>query len=251
MDELKTIQKHIEKLSKKFDGKFAVLFSGGIDSGLVAYAAKDFADALTIDSEFTFRYKIEDAKRFAGKHGIRHRVIKVNCLDEKIKNNPPERCYLCKKKIIRFVKKLNYDLILDGTNAGDLKDARPGIKALGEENVVSPLVELKFGKKEIRKVMEEIDKDFSLKPHESCIATRIPFNSGINAERLKRIEAAENYIRTLDVEIARVMDYFPEAMIEVADKDFKLAFENRGKIVKKFKSIGYKTITLNLEVYNK
>lgn len=251
MSKIQSVQKYIKELSRGSNGKIAVLFSGGIDSGLVAYAAKGFADAVTIDSEFVFRYKIEDAINFAKKHEIKHRVIRLSCLDEKIKNNPLNRCYFCKTADIKELKNQGYGLILDGTNTDDLRETRPGLQALKEENVISPLVELNIGKENVRSIMREIDKGFSLKPHESCIASRIPFNSRINVEKLNRIEKAEDYIRNLGISIVRVRDYFPEARIEVSIKNFKLVVENRRKIVEKFREMRYKTVTLNLEEYNK
>lgn len=243
--ELKLIENYIEKLKKNQEGKIAVLFSGGIDSALVAYAARNFADAITIDSEFTFRYKIEDAINFAKKHKINHKIIKMHCLDEKVKNNPFNRCYFCKMGDIKEVKSQGYNVILDGTNIDDLSEYRPGLQALKEEKVISPLVELNVKKEDVIKIMQEIDIDFSSKPHESCIASRIPFNSEITIERLRRIEKAENYIRNF-VNFVRVRDYFPIAKIEVLPKDIPLLTKNKDKIEKELKKMGYENIIIDL-----
>lgn len=249
MDELEAIQKYMDNLNMKYGCKIAVLFSGGVDSGLVAFSAKKFSDAVTVDSEFVFRYKIVDAVNFTKKHGIKHKVVKIN-LNEEIKNNPINRCYLCKKSIIKEVKNLGYSIILDGTNIDDLKEIRPGIKAIEEENVISPLVELNFGKDKTKKAMYKIDNEFAFKPHESCIATRIPVNSRITFEKLKRIEKAEESIRNLGISLVRVRDYFPEARIEVLRSDLKLAIENFENILEKLKDIGYSEVNFNPEGYN-
>lgn len=250
MTELDAVKKHVWKLRDSLSGRFAVLFSGGIDSGVIAYAARDFADALTVSSGLTFEHKIEDAVNFSLKYGITHKVVKFS-IDEETKSNTSGRCYFCKKNMLREIKNLGYNIILDGSNADDLKENRQGIKALREENVISPLLELNFGKKEVFKAMTEIDREFALKPHESCIATRIPVNSKITSGRLKRIEAAEEYIRSLGAKIVRVRDYFPEAKIEFSEHDFNLMFENREKIARKFKSMGYEEVFLNLEPYKR
>ena len=254
MTNLQNIKEYIKKLKKKFAGKkIAVLFSGGVDSALIAYAAKDFADAVTIDSEFTFRYNLNDAVKFTKRHKIPHKIITTKFLNNdcnEIQTNPENRCYLCKKKIINEVKKEGYDIILDGTNTDDLKETRPGINALIDEGVISPFLELKFGKEKIMEIMNNIDENFALKPHESCMATRIPYNTTITTERLKRIEEIENYIRNSGVAVVRFRDYFPDARIEVSKGDFEVVVKKRERIVKKIKSCGYETITLNLDAHN-
>ncbi|OYT40406.1 MAG: ExsB family protein, partial [Candidatus Altiarchaeales archaeon ex4484_43] len=110
----------IKKYMERFKGKrTAVAYSGGVDSSLIAFVAKKFADAVTIRSEFTPGYAVDGAINFAERSGINHRVIDITILSDEIKKNSINRCYLCKKKIFREIKALGYDVILDGTNADD------------------------------------------------------------------------------------------------------------------------------------
>jgi uncharacterized protein len=237
----------IKKYLKRFeDSKVAVAYSGGVDSSLIALTAREFADSITVKSEFTPKHTIDEAVDFASRFGIKHRVIDINLLDDEIKKNPGNRCFLCKKKIFHEIRKLGYDLILDGTNADDLGEERPGLKANREEHVISPLADLGLGKREVREIMNKIDKKTSLKPSETCLATRIPFNSEITSERLMRIDKAEEILRKLKFSRVRVRDHFPLARIQVREKEFKKILNSRD-IVSGFKDLGYEHVTLDLE----
>jgi len=241
MNELNRIRKYLENLRKNSKSKkrFAVLFSGGIDSALLAYTARGFADAVTINGEFTFKYKLNDAVDFSRRHKIRHKIISLEIVDPEIENSPPNRCYLCKKKIISAARSAGYDIIIDGTNLNDLEETRPGIRALKEEGVIMPLVDLKFGKRQIINAMEGIDSEFSKKPHESCIATRIAEGSKITKGRLERIESAENFIRSLGIDTVRVRDYDDTCEVAVKDDDIKKINENLENITGNLKGLGY------------
>ncbi len=236
----------IKKYMEKFEGeKVAVAYSGGVDSSLIAYAARDIADAVTIESDFIPRSVIDDAKKFAEKFGIRHKILKVNILEDELKSNPPDRCYICKKRIIQEIKNLGYDIILDGTNADDLHEERPGLKAKKEEGVISPLADLGLGKKEIRSIMADIDEKVARKPSYSCLATRIPFNSEVTPKRLERIQKAEELIKSMGLSSIRVRDHFPAARIEVPRDEFDKV-SNLGDLISKLKHLGYKSVTMDL-----
>ncbi|MFC1786978.1 ATP-dependent sacrificial sulfur transferase LarE [Halobacteriota archaeon] len=236
----------IKRYMEKFEGeKVAIAYSGGVDSSLVAYAAKEIADALTIKSEFVFDYVIDDAKEFAEKFGLRHKILNVSILEDEIKANPPNRCYLCKKRIIEELKNLGYNIIMDGTNADDLNEERPGLKAKQEEGVISPLADLGLGKKEIRKIMADIDEKVAIKPSESCLATRVPFNSEVTLERLKRIQKAEDLLKSIGLSSVRVRDHFPVARIEVPRDEFDkiLGAED---VILELKHLGYESVTMDV-----
>ncbi len=236
----------IKKYVEGFKGKrVAVAYSGGVDSSLIAFYTKGFADAILVRSELTPRYMQEKARGFARKFGINYRVLDMEILD-KIKNNPKDRCYLCKRMIFQKIKSMGYEVVLDGTNADDLREDRPGLKANRDEGVYSPLAELGLGKKDVRKIMRGIDKELSLQPSETCLATRIPFESEITPARLMRIDKAEDMIRSLDVSRVRVRDHFPFARIQIPRKEFEIILDSRD-LVQGLKSLGYEYITLDME----
>lgn len=238
----------IKRYVEKINGKIAVAFSGGVDSSLVALASKEVADAVTIKSEFVHEYIVRDAKEFAKRFGINHVIAETNVLDGEIKWNPANRCYLCKKKIAKQIKEMGYDVIMDGTNRDDLAEKRPGLVAKEEEGIVSPLAELGMGKSEIRETMGGIDGEVAKRPSESCLATRIPFNSEMTNERLRRIEKAEEKIRSV-LDFIRVRDHFPLARLETDGEEFEKLLAKRDKIVVELKKLGYSYVTMDLEGY--
>jgi len=238
--------------------KVLIAFSGGVDSSLLAAVAYRIlgknAIAVTIDSPVFPRSELEDAKKIARGIGILHIIVKHNELkNKKFVKNPRDRCYFCKKEEVEILKKIakkrGIKHILFGTNVDDLKDYRPGIKALREENVLSPLADLNIKKSEVRKLAKKLKLSNSEKPAMACLSSRIPYGETITDKKLKIIENAENFIRNLGIDQVRVRCHRDIARIEVPKKDFKKILNNEGKITKKFLELGFKYITLDLLGY--
>jgi len=255
--ENKKIQKVKEILSGK---KVVIAFSGGVDSSLAAFFAKKFANdayTVTIKSEFISEDEVTDAKRVASELGIDWQVINLDILiDPKIKDNPPDRCYLCKKNIIltlQQIKKMeNFDLIIDGTNADDLNEERPGLLALKESDVRSPLAEAGFTKDEIRKFAKEFKLSSWKKPSMPCIATRFPHFHELKMKEIEMVQKAEKFIRSeYDINILRVRIEFLNARIEVGVDEIEklLNLEVIKRISNTLKELGFNQVTLDLEGY--
>jgi uncharacterized protein len=259
---LKT-QALINKLLDWFKGKNGVLvaFSGGVDSTLVAYAAHrvlgDRALAVTADSVTLPPGELEEAVKTANLIGIRHKIVKVNELNEpEFANNPPDRCYYCKRSLLRTLSKIaeteGLELLVDGSNADDYRDFRPGLKALREFKVRSPLAELGFTKNDVRFVSRSIGLPTADKPSMACLASRIPYGMKITYDKLRRVSEAEDYIKKLTgVKQIRVRDHDTIARIEVGRDERKMFFneELMDSIWAKLRSLGYVYVALDLYGY--
>ncbi len=192
----------------------AVAFSGGVDSTLLLKAAKDAlgdkAISITVVSPYIPKWEIKEAKELAEDIGIKSYFIEVPMLEE-IRFNPEDRCYKCKKSVFNKIKDLAKEqgikYIVDGTNADDTKDYRPGMKALKELEVKSPLLENFINKEEIRILSKDLKLDTWDKPAYACLLSRIPYNQEIKKEDLNRIEKAEIYMMKLGFRAVRVRSH--------------------------------------------
>jgi len=239
---------------------FVIGFSGGLDSAFLIYRVlklkKNKFIAVTVRTAFIPNREINEASEFAQTYNFRHSIIDVSFPDE-IRNNPSERCYLCKKilfgKIVGFAKKTGYKYILDGTNADDLNDYRPGLKALDELNIRSPLAEAGLTKSEIRQVAHDSGLTIWDKPAMTCLLTRIPYDSEINEEKLKMIEKAEDYLFEKGFPGTRVRIHGDIARIECISGYITRLINDpeRESIVAYLKNIGFRYVSLDLEGYRK
>ena len=235
--------------------RVAIAFSGGVDSAYLLYAAMQSGTdvkAYFVKSAFQPQFELEDAQKLSSQLGANMEVLEVDVLCKKqITANPVDRCYHCKKVIFETVAeaatKDGYTLLIDGTNASDDSADRPGMKALTELSVRSPLRECGITKDEIRRLSKEVGLFTWDKPAYACLATRIPTGEAITLEKLQRTEAAENFLTSLGFVDFRIRSKDDAAKIQVTARDLPKIIENREAVFEELKRY-YKEVTLDLEV---
>ncbi len=238
----------------------AIAFSGGVDSTFLLAIASVLPDidiiAITASSPMVVPREIKEAKKIAAKLKVKHKIIKTNLLESpSLKANPPQRCYICKKdlftKFLDLAEKQGLRYLADGTNYDDLKAYRPGLRALKELGVRSPLAEAGLAKEDIRRYSKIMGLPTWNAPPLACLATRIPYNEEITAVKLKMIDRAEEFIRSLGFKQVRVRYHRPIARIELDPADISRLIEPsiRKKTVKRLKAIGFGHITIDMEGY--
>ncbi|MBU3957920.1 MAG: ATP-dependent sacrificial sulfur transferase LarE, partial [Nanoarchaeota archaeon] len=223
---MRTPQKKLSKLKdivKNLDSAI-IAFSGGVDSSLLAKVCYDILGekcaAVTAVSETYPKEDLKSAKRIAKLVGIKHVIIRTcEMKNKKFASNPKDRCYYCKcglfSELRKLAGKMKIKNIIDGTNAGDLKDYRPGLKARQKFGIASPLALAELNKKEIRALSKNMGLPTHDKPSSPCLATRIPFGSEITAEKIRAVEKAESIIKKLGYKTARVRHHGDIARIEI------------------------------------
>ena len=231
-----------------------VALSGGVDSSVVAALANralgDNAVAVTIDNGLLGIGDLERASNVAAEVGIRHLLINANPLSvPEVKRNDPERCYHCKKFIFRSLKRIADELclkvVMDGTNASDLKEYRPGIKALREFGIVSPLIHLT--KKEIRELARELGLQVANTPSAACLLTRFPYHTDITHEMLERVRKAEAIFKSFGFAQVRVRDHGGIARIEIEEEDYARVLEQAESLSEILRTLGFTYVTLDLQ----
>ncbi len=242
-------------------GSVIVAFSGGVDSSLLLAASKealgrDNVLAVTASSLIDPPGELEAARETALSLGVKWQPLESHELNDlNFLANTKERCYYCKKRLLKelldLAQKDGFNYVVEGSNLDDLQDFRPGYKAVCESGVLSPLMEVKMTKEDIRAAAKEVGLLSWDKPSGACLASRIPYGQAITVERLKRIAAAESLIHDLGVVTVRVRDYGETARLEVPFDCFQKLTDHkvRQDIVERFKKLGYKYITLDLEGY--
>ncbi|MFP6585122.1 MAG: ATP-dependent sacrificial sulfur transferase LarE [Candidatus Nitrosopelagicus sp.] len=252
---------HLSKLLNWFEGKNGVLvaLSGGVDSALVAYAAYarlgKSAIAVTADYKTLAQEELEYAKKISSEIGIKHIVIEYNELDnESFVKNDNKRCFYCRSELSEHLLEIakESDMIVDGTNIDDLGDYRPGVLALRENGIRSPLAESGFSKKMVREAAKSVGLSVYDKPSNSCLASRIPWGQSVTAERLARIEIGEKIVKQLTgAKQVRVRDMDGIARIEVgADELYLLESDTLlQKIKKQLKLISFENVSIDPEGY--
>jgi pyridinium-3,5-biscarboxylic acid mononucleotide sulfurtransferase len=235
-----------------------VAFSGGVDSTFLLKAAKealgDRVTALTVVSPYIPKWEVEEAKILIKDIGIKHSFIEVPVIEE-IKNNPSDRCYLCKRSIFTLIKGFaadnGYNYVLDGTNFDDTKDYRPGLRALSELGIKSPLLQCEITKREIREFSKELGLNTWDKPAYACLLSRIPYDTKLTEEEFRKIEESEKYLMDKGFRAVRVRSHGEIARIEVpaSERQRLFSLELMDEISKTLKDYGFKYVTLDMEGY--
>ena len=235
--------------------KVAISFSGGIDSSFLLFVAnnvlkKENVLAIIAKGAMVPRKDYEEAISFLKENKFNFIEILYNPLEVKeFKENLKDRCYYCKKSLMSQIKTVakdnNFNILLDGKNADDLKVYRPGNKVADELEIISPLAELGFSKQNIRDEAKKLGIKIWDKPSNSCLATRVPYNTILTKELLRKIDLSEEIIKNIGIKNLRVRVHNEIARIEVPKEDFKIIFENEN-IIEKIKNIGFRYVTLDL-----
>ena len=237
-------------------GSALTAFSGGVDSSLVAFLAHQVlggrALAATSCSESLTREDFALTQRLAADWGMAHRVIKTGEIENPdYLANPVNRCYFCKSTLYAdlagLAEKEGYEVILNGTNADDLGDHRPGLLAAEEYGVRSPLVECGFTKPEIRRLAARLGMENAEKPQAACLSSRVPYGLSISLPVLSQIEKAERVLKRLGFPQLRVRHHDDVARIEVPPEDFPRVVEHREALLDELQALGYRYVTLDLQ----
>lgn len=234
-------------------------FSGGVDSSLLlkmcceataCHGTKVYA--VTIHTQLHPMNDLEISKRVAKEMGAEHLVIRVDELDEAdIVMNPVDRCYRCKRVLFQKLKDqataIGAGCVIDGTNEDDMHVYRPGIKALGELGVVSPLAKFGITKQEVRRLAEEYGVSVAQRPSTPCMATRFPYGTKLSYEAMRKVDEAEQWLRGKGFYNVRLRIHGHVARIEVDKDDMTRLVAISDEVVDKLKSFGYDYITLDME----
>ena len=237
-----------------------IAYSGGIDSTLIAKIAYDVlgdrALAVTAKSPSLLPEELADAIEQAKSIGIAHQIVETHEMDNpNYSSNPVNRCYFCKSELHDTLKplglKLGYSYVVDGVNADDLQDYRPGIQAAKERGARSPLAELGITKMEVREIAKSLGLSCWNKPAQPCLSSRFPYGEEITIPKLNRVGRAEIYLRRLGYENVRVRSSEDTAKIELPAELIQqfVANTNLVELTEAFRSFGFVYITLDLEGY--
>lgn len=253
------MQNLIQKITPLVKDGLCIAFSGGVDSSLLLRIACDIARplsipiyAVTFDTKLHPSTDLDIARAVADEMGAVHHVIQVDELANiDIQNNPIDRCYRCKKylfeTLLQFAKKNKLRYVIDGTNFDDTHEYRPGIKALRELDIISPLVELKLTKLQVREMASLLGISVAKRPSAPCLATRLPYNTNINYDLLAKIEQGENYLKSLGFATNRIRVHGDITRVEVLPCQFELFISLSKKITTSLQNLGFVYITLDIE----
>ena len=248
-----------EMLAKMTQNDIAIAFSGGVDSSLLLKLACEQAKengtqvhAILIHTSLHPQGDLAIARQVASETGALFHVLSVDELKEAgILDNPVDRCYLCKKYFFTRCRELADTLhittILDGTNADDLKVYRPGIRALRELEICSPLAQCDVTKAEVREMAGELAVSVAQRPSAPCLATRFPYGTRLDRDAMHRVEAGEEFLKALGLRNVRIRVYDDLIRIETEPQSMPVLLADREQIIARMKALGFRYITLDLE----
>ncbi|MGD2096463.1 MAG: ATP-dependent sacrificial sulfur transferase LarE [Desulfobacterales bacterium] len=254
----------IEKLKAYFYGykKAIIAYSGGVDSALLAYVAhlalKKNMLAVLADSPSLARREYRHALAFANEHDIPLQIVETQEMRNPLyEANRGDRCYHCKKALFERIEELRRQPdnplsnlswpVFYGVNLDDLGDYRPGIKAADESAILAPYVELKIDKNQIRSICAALGLDVAAKPAMPCLASRIAYGQEVNVDKLRQVEAAEDFLSDLGFGTLRVRHHGDTARIEILPEDFRKALQHRSSISQKLHELGFLYVTVDLD----
>lgn len=234
----------------------AIAFSGGADSTfLLAAARKALGDpvlALTVVTPYMDRQEIADTVTLANELGVRHELVELEMPDG-MDTNPPERCYVCKhalySKLLVTAREAGFPRVLDGSNLDDLNDYRPGLRALRELEIESPLLECKLTKADVRRLSQGLGLSTWDKPTNACLLTRLPIGTRVSMEDLQRVEEAERLLKSRGFRWVRVRLCKDLARIEVDPPQRARLLEESGDVCAELERLGFRYVTMDLRGY--
>lgn len=237
-----------------------IAYSGGVDSALIAKVAQDILGdrvlAITAISPSLLPEELVEAEEQAESMGIAHEIVETQEMENpNYTSNPINRCYFCKSELHDTLKPLaierGYPYVVDGVNADDLRDYRPGIQAAKERGVRSPLAEVGFSKLEVRELSKQLGLAWWDKPAQPCLSSRFPYGEEITLSKLQRVGRAEIYLRKLGYRNLRVRSEGETARIELPPEKIQEFVVNTdlSEVVKAFQNYGFSYVTLDLEGY--
>lgn len=260
LNHTKKKRKQLEALLQKLTREdVCVAFSGGVDSSLLLVMTWESAQknntqvyALTMDTVLHPKADLEIARTVLARTGAMHKILTLNELAvPEIKNNPADRCYRCKKELYRrmlqFAEEKGISRLLEGSNEDDLHVYRPGLRAIGELGVRSPLAEMGLTKEEVRFLARDYGIPVADRPSSPCLATRLPYGTEIDLEILRRIDKAEEFLRKLSFYNVRVRVHRDIARLEIDTEEFPQLLKERERIIRKLKELEFPYVTLDLE----
>lgn len=239
-------------------GRAAVAFSGGVDSVFLLYAAREALGeqvlALTVSLRAVPRRELGEAEAFCRQQGIRHRIESVDEFSiPGFADNPPDRCYLCKKTLFRRMlaaaAEEGFAVLMEGSNLDDQGDYRPGLRALQELRVESPLKESGFTKAQIREMSRRLGLFAWDKPSMACLASRFAYGERITPEKMERVEQAEEYLAMLGFGQRRVRMHGNLARIELLSEELPVMMEDGRyrQVQERLSELGFSYVTLDLK----